>query len=423
MKKILLTLYVLCTFVTVHAQSLIPLPYEKPNSGFELIRAKNPYMIRQQRINDSTWTNLQRFSWAPGPTEQSRAADGIYQWANNNWQTIRLITHSFVLNSNNQYSTVIEKNEFNNQQAKYRYSYNYYTNQSINTIKVEEATAFEGEVYETNYELSIKYNSDGTRQSDSTFYHQFDQSRINYYFYNNNKQLISSVTLEGITGDSLNKVTFGYNGDKLSVVYGVAFNPNTDNWDVSEADSITYTNNQITTRISYGFASVNGGGVAFQPFRNETYTYDASGNLSTFEIRAWQNNAWVNNYLITLTYVDGKPTLGLRRNAINGVYEAIASSRYLFSFPTGLSTLKTQPTIVQLYPNPATQFIQLNEDLVLDKQKVYIINSLGKRTDVTLSSLHHSNQLDISTLPNGMYFIYLESEDGKISSGKFLVNR
>ena len=423
MKKKLFTLIALCTILQLNAQDLIPLPYKKPNSGFDLIRAQNPYMIRQLYANNNTWTNLQRFSWAPGPTEQSKATEGIYQWTNNNWQIVRLTTRTFVLTNNNQYSRVVERDEFSSQKAKFRYNYTYHTNQTLDKIVVEEATDFDGETYEISYAIFLAYYADGTRKSDSTYYPQFNQSRVNTYFYNSNKQLIYSVTLDGTTGDSLNKTTFGYDGEQLSIVYGVSFNTDSDDWEVTEADSITYSNGKITGRISYGFASVNGGGFAFQPFRNETYTYDANANLSTIEFKAWQNNAWVNSFLLTLTYVDGKPTLGLRKNAINGVYEATASSRYLFSIPSGLSTLHTPPNAIQLYPNPATQFIQINQDLALDGQKIYLINSLGKRVETVSSPSFRSNQLDVSTLPNGMYFICIESEDGQIASGKFWVNR
>ncbi|TAE84299.1 MAG: T9SS C-terminal target domain-containing protein [Bacteroidetes bacterium] len=422
MKKKLFTLIVLCTVLQLNAQNLIPLAYETPITGLDFIREQNPYMIRQQRINDSTWTNLQRFSWAPGQLEKTRAVDGIYQWVNNTWQVLRLTTRAFTLNTNNKYSTVIERDEFNNQQYQYRYTYTYNTDQTINTIKQEEATEFNGEAYQPVFDIYFKYNADGTRQSDSTYYTQFNQSRINKYFYNSNKQLISATTLAGISGDSLTKTVYSYDENKLSIVYGLTFNPNADSWETSEADTITYTNGKITGRITYGFASVNGGGFAFQPFRNETYAYDANGNLNSIEFKAWQANAWVNSFMLTLTYVDGKLTSAWRKNAVNGVYEATASSRYLFSIPSGLTTLHAPTHAIQLYPNPATTFIQLNPDLALDEQKVYLLNSLGKRIETASNLSLRSNQLDVSALPNGLYFICIESEYGQVYSGKFWVN-
>ena len=73
-----------------------------------------------------------------------------------------------------------------------------------------------------------------------------------------------------------------------------------------------------------------------------------------------------------------------------------------------LSTTNFVATNLRVYPNPATEilFITSETDLI-EKIAVYSIN--GK---LVLSEKENVNQLDVSSLSNGLYFVEITSENG-----------
>lgn len=66
---------------------------------------------------------------------------------------------------------------------------------------------------------------------------------------------------------------------------------------------------------------------------------------------------------------------------------------------------------VQIYPNPANDFIQLETNAVQNIQ-VQIMDMLGKRYNAL--SLGHSSRIDISNLPSGIYFITIKTDNSSL---------
>jgi hypothetical protein len=75
---------------------------------------------------------------------------------------------------------------------------------------------------------------------------------------------------------------------------------------------------------------------------------------------------------------------------------------------------------ITIYPNPANSILNLNSKSELSKVSIYSIQgTLVKQ--FTYNGLF-STTIDISTLNNGMFLIFVETRDGKTSSSKFIKN-
>ena len=73
-----------------------------------------------------------------------------------------------------------------------------------------------------------------------------------------------------------------------------------------------------------------------------------------------------------------------------------------------LSTAENKQSTFNLYPNPATETLFItSENNLIEKIAVYSIN--GK---LVLSEKENVNQLNVSSLSNGLYFVEITSENG-----------
>ncbi len=72
----------------------------------------------------------------------------------------------------------------------------------------------------------------------------------------------------------------------------------------------------------------------------------------------------------------------------------------------------------QIYPNPTNEFLNIKSETIIEKIKIFDIN--GKVLNAT--NLQGSQILDVSNLPNGIYFLYLESQDRNNAVLRFIKN-
>lgn len=79
--------------------------------------------------------------------------------------------------------------------------------------------------------------------------------------------------------------------------------------------------------------------------------------------------------------------------------------------PTGVSELQNEAFVI--YPNPAQDFVTLNEDY----KSVRIFNVNGSEV---LNISNNQNQIDVSSLSSGIYLIQLESTNGNLKRSKFI---
>ncbi len=83
--------------------------------------------------------------------------------------------------------------------------------------------------------------------------------------------------------------------------------------------------------------------------------------------------------------------------------------------------------MLSVYPNPATDNIIINSELKNKNANLKIINALGQIVFNSTFDIQHSipdsYRVDISFLPNGLYHLVLEDDQGIIHAEKFVVMR
>jgi hypothetical protein len=77
---------------------------------------------------------------------------------------------------------------------------------------------------------------------------------------------------------------------------------------------------------------------------------------------------------------------------------------------------------VFIHPNPAQDEITLQSNSTsVDAHKVSVFNALGQEVLTTL--IHNTKSIDVSSLPNGVYYIYTNSTLENVSVSKFVIAR
>lgn len=90
--------------------------------------------------------------------------------------------------------------------------------------------------------------------------------------------------------------------------------------------------------------------------------------------------------------------------------------------PTVSVTEYTKKNKIKLYPNPAQDYITISDaENQLENTHMEILNSLGQL--VLTETINGNERIDISHLPDGIYFIQLKSSDINFSSQKLLISR
>lgn len=147
-------------------------------------------------------------------------------------------------------------------------------------------------------------------------------------------------------------------------------------------------------------------------------TIDAGGTSPIFQ---WKKNG--NNVGTNLpTYIDNTLMNGdiiscsLTSDVICITGNA-ATSNYLTISITTLSTSENSADKIQLFPNPAKDFIQIKN--LKNNSKISIYNYSGRRVN---TNLLNGNRINISTLPKGIYILEIMDQTGKPQSMKFIKN-
>jgi len=131
-------------------------------------------------------------------------------------------------------------------------------------------------------------------------------------------------------------------------------------------------------------------------------------------------------YKYTLKQTGGYPNLrGMMTWSVN--WDAVATcatvNEYAKNFETIFGILPTAmeettskyATSFNVYPNPASEFIQLTN--AVKSAPIYIVNALGEIV-VTHSPLTETETIDIASLPNGIYFLKQGNTTSKLVKQK-----
>jgi hypothetical protein len=225
------------------------------------------------------------------------------------------------------------------------------------------------------------------------------------YDVNNNKTLRLHYTWHTTT-------SAWFNGRKTVYVYD-ANNNNISDTLIDYINSIwrnhffyTYTydnnNNQTSSTLQ---SAINLGNL-----RRDIYTYDASNNQKSYLQQRWNTvtSAWFNDNNYFINYDANNFILNTRHYYhINGVLHSGDSSYYYYQPVVGLNELIGKDKSIIVYPNPSKGILNISSSNIINSIEMY--NNIGVL--VSKPEIMYNNQIDLSSLSKGMYFL-------KVSSGK-----
>ena len=131
---------------------------------------------------------------------------------------------------------------------------------------------------------------------------------------------------------------------------------------------------------------------------------NACKNLAQWNGSNWSANGEPNSVVRCL----GGSTYLVAGGDFSTIGSATASKVSMLNYMSGILDLNIHST--NIFPNPASSIIQINLPQDVKIETVSIYNLLGESIETSI----FSNNLDISNLPNGNYFIVIKSNNGFI---------
>ncbi|HLP95847.1 MAG TPA: T9SS type A sorting domain-containing protein [Saprospiraceae bacterium] len=168
-----------------------------------------------------------------------------------------------------------------------------------------------------------------------------------------------------------------------------------------------------TTESTNGDVIGNDGGIDFWIIK-----VDSDGNL------LWQKSMGgtldeTGQCIVQLT--DGGIAITGRTRSNNGDISGNhgSSDFWVAKFAPETSSTQTPAAIpLNLYPNPATQWITLNLPIIEQNMQVSITDEQGRLLQTR--SIRTDEKLDIAALPLGVYWVSAVSKSGQVYAGKFV---
>ncbi len=235
---------------------------------------------------------------------------------------------------------------------------------------------------------------------------------------------VNSVTVEGFSNDLVNfnaglqSVEFYIFADNAGIPAGTPTNPNS--WelflDLAPDDAALDIDDTTNVNITVDLVEATGSGfvaspgvtywISVAPKVNFDFTSETGGSQrwNWFSGDAFGNEAQLTFRNGAFGQPDGTYTsltaLGLSFGHLNLLLEGT----------TSLSNNEFAKDAFSIYPNPAKDNLNIvtkNNEAI---QEIKITNAQGRQLDVRVNN---NNQVDVSQLASGFYFIYVETESGK----------
>jgi hypothetical protein len=193
----------------------------------------------------------------------------------------------------------------------------------------------------------------------------------------------------------------------------------TSQWVVSGKSKYNYdANGNNTLYIEYDWDKTTSKWVA--AYKRE-YTFDAKGNIILIVNYQWDVNTsnWVGSYKQENTYdANGNETLYIYYHLDKTTSKLVGDYNITYYYSEHNFIPKTPETHINVYPNPASEYIVFDVTNISDYATVEIFDNQGKK--VLEQKLPVTGQIFISKLSKGLY-LYRINNDGTIYKGKIIV--
>lgn len=413
MKNGLFTLLLL-TFIGADAQTFDQISASNsPITGMEYFKNDNPYITvyASTPSDTSVWAPFQRMMRYQAPNAPFTGIDRMAFNDNGEWTDVQQSFDSYVLNGAGK--IVVHQNErifdypgFSNR-TKTRDTLTYNAaGQTLHLISYEAIPATSNN-YERSYEIYLLYDSNGIRIKDSLVY-EGGAAFLTYYLYDSQGNILQETMMEG--ADTSGKTIIRYNSNNLIISnVQMGFDNASDEWTIYAADTFEYnSNNLVSKHIGYGMLFINGN-VSFGPFMNEVYTYTNTSKIESITRFNSENDEWIPATKTSFMYgANGKPYLGYTYTAEGTGWGVVPTEKYLFDdFITALPSV-AQNAEVRIFPNPVNEVLYIE---TANKPTTLVLTDMNGHA-VLEGTYTGNSQVSTSTIPNGMYFLSIRTNQG-----------
>lgn len=374
--------------------------------------------VRENYIG-STWVNNTRYSYTYDAN--GNTTEVLYEtWNGSAWSTVGKIVYSGY-NAQNKYALMLTYNwNGSSWQFMTKDQYQYYPN-GYHTQFLEKYSWNIGSVsWDSVERFYLTYNMDSisslTRSVPGTSGWMLDSRKL--YNYNTTPFLLSEYKAE--TWDTTQTPDAWKGNQRINYTYTVAdkLEKATTDFFVGGAWIPDSRNNYVydaSQKLIEYYTEIYSGG--WQNNTSEIYTY--TGSNRTKEMKYIWSGAWTHNQTIDYDFDANNNNTYRLITDISGAAATYISRDYYYyqSFTVGVEDVKQHASSIILYPNPVSNNLQMDiESETNTILEMNIIDVCGQAKMYALQSLgigKNHVQIDIQTLPNGNYFLWIKQGNTK----------
>ncbi|PCH68092.1 MAG: hypothetical protein COC01_04515 [Bacteroidetes bacterium] len=94
---------------------------------------------------------------------------------------------------------------------------------------------------------------------------------------------------------------------------------------------------------------------------------------------------------------------------------ALSDSAVVYGWPDGINENTIDPKQVNIYPNPSTGLITLELDYKIELNELHLYDLIGRELKVIVLSDDNTMQINLSSYPSGIYFLELQTNQGRVT--------
>lgn len=384
----------------------------EPLLFWDLMRLNFPSFVRQVRYNgQSDYTNANQMLQTK---DESGRFDflqtSLFNPSTQEW--IVLDKHEYIRNYETGYKLI---NEVKDSYVRANASAPLIRERTVSRVyyggdnprEITESTTDGNSTPISSFQLLITY--DGNKRIADTLT-GIDRKNVANYTYNNEGKCIM---LKSAFQDNLDSLTahvlFSYTSGKLNGIHVMRDD------DTLFSKRYSYQNDKLT-EVRF-LNSDNSGNLT------DTYWYkhgyNNEGKLQWVASFTKQGNIWSNTDSMYFNHNNNKIDTSYGYLGNTSGWNPTHTYRLIFDNTT-VGLLNPNPTVeFVIYPNPATDLVQLEMDANTALKKVEITDLVGRV--VAQPSILTNNQLDVSGLKSGVYFIKIDTNKG-IGLKKMIIN-
>ncbi len=402
--------------------------------GIEALTDTSKFYIIQYRLTngDTTWINSSKKVADPLPYSGYYKSNIDYYWVNQDWLHYIEKKDSLVVDGQNRLIEVYNftLNASDPGLSSCQKTLNTYENNKLVNIRMQTSAAGSLNTFVDLSNTFRKYNAEGQRIEDSLYIYSSNKASKTVYIYNQSGEVTFKFTTAFPTNDTTYRGVYTYLNNKLITSFEESYNKVLGKWEPEYSDTLDYnTAGLVSKRIQYVLMTEQNQPIpTFQPLYINDFFYHQDKRIDYTLSQSWDKNSkkWNKTSKSIYMYNAAKNNelmqVGSHPFVGGNSYTPIPYNRYTFGTYTGITNNDILPQPPVVYPNPATDQIHIGLNGNLTNGKVRITDLLGQQVHTALINNTQELVVDVSTLKNGIYLVFLETNQGTSVAKKMVVS-